>query len=81
MGSSASDSSGAHKSYQMQQLEDGKGEEARSGDTMGGYARCNVLPFSEPSTAHGHCVLKAVNKKQSKLELRGSIPPAATAMG
>lgn len=61
----------------MQELRDGKSKEARSGDTMEEYARCDVLPFSSAATANDRCVLKAVNKKKlSKLNLRGSpFPP------
>lgn len=73
MESAASDSSGAHKSRRMQQVKDRKSREARSGDTMEGCSRCDVLPFSSPSTAHGHCTLKVENRKKlSKLRLRGS---------
>ena len=81
-GNSASDGPGAHKSRRMQTEKDGKSKEASAGDTMESYSRCDVLPFSPPSPAHGHCEPEVVSRKKlSKLRLHGSLPPAAMAVG
>lgn len=80
--SSASDSFAAHRFRRMETANDGNSKEARSGDTMEGCSQCDVLPFSPPSQAHGHCAPEAVSRqKLEKLGLHGSLCPAATAVG
>lgn len=82
LSSSASDRYGAHKFRQIQTAGDGNSKEARSGDTMEDCSRCDHLPFSPLSQAHGPCAPERVSReKLEKLRLRGSPSPGAAAVG
>ena len=70
---SAGDRSGAHKTRRMQEMEDGKSKEARSGDTMGDCSECDVL-YIFLSFARSWSLHTETSKQTEALETKAAWP-------